>query len=67
MKQILITGGAGFIGSHTADLLLQQNFRVTVYDNFSTGKLSNLNAFHPALRVVQADILNYSLLLKEIC
>jgi len=66
MKRILITGGAGFIGSHTADLFLQQNTEVVVFDNFSSGKLSNLNAFNPKLRVVQADILDYPLLLKEI-
>jgi nucleoside-diphosphate-sugar epimerase len=66
MKHILITGGAGFIGSHTADLLLQQNLHVVVFDNFSTGKLNYLNVFHPNLRVVQADILDYPLLLKEI-
>lgn len=66
MKRILVTGGAGFIGSHTIDLLLEKDVNVVVYDNFSAGKLSNLNVFHPALRVVQGDILDYSLLAKEI-
>ncbi len=38
MKKILITGGAGFIGSHLADYLISQGHEVTVLDNFSTGK-----------------------------
>ncbi len=66
MKRILITGGAGFIGSHTADYILAQGANVIVYDNLSTGKLSNLNVFHPNLRVVQGDVLDYALLQKEI-
>ena len=43
MKQVLITGGAGFIGSHTADTLLAQGFAVRVLDNFSNGTHANLN------------------------
>jgi len=66
MKNILVTGGAGFIGSHTVDFLLEKNKNVIVYDNFSTGKLTNLNVFHPNLRVVQGDILNFSLLQMEV-
>jgi len=66
MKRILITGGAGFIGSHTADYILTRGANVIVYDNFSTGKLTNLNVFHPNLRIVQGDILDYALLQKEI-
>ncbi|MGA1191000.1 MAG: NAD-dependent epimerase/dehydratase family protein [Bdellovibrionota bacterium] len=38
----LITGGAGFIGSHLAEALLQNNQRVRILDNFSTGKLENI-------------------------
>ena len=44
MKQVLITGGAGFIGSHSADALLAQGFAVRVLDNFSNGKHANLDA-----------------------
>ena len=44
MKQVLITGGAGFIGSHTADILLGAGFMVRVLDNFLNGKRANLNA-----------------------
>lgn len=35
MNRVLITGGAGFIGSHTADLLLSSGYEVTLYDNLS--------------------------------
>lgn len=38
IKNIFITGGAGFIGSHICDLLISNGLKVTVYDNFSNGK-----------------------------
>jgi UDP-glucose 4-epimerase len=41
-KKYLITGGAGFIGSHLCELLIEQNHNVVVVDNLSTGKISNL-------------------------
>src|SRR5436190_121790 len=58
---ILVTGGAGFIGSHTVDLLLQQNKTVVVLDNLSSGQLDNLNLTHPKLQFVKGDILDYVL------
>ena len=39
---ILIVGGAGFIGSHTAERLLNTGHNVTIVDNFSTGRYSNI-------------------------
>ena len=42
MKKILITGGAGFIGSNLCKFLLKKNFDITVFDNLSSGKLSNI-------------------------
>ncbi len=65
MKRVMVTGGAGFIGSHTVDLLLDQGLHVIVYDNLSSGKLSNLNLFHPNLQIFQKDILDYQSLVKE--
>lgn len=61
VERILVTGGAGFIGSHSVDLLLSQGFQVTVVDDLSSGKLSYLNTNHPALRFVRGDILDFGL------
>ncbi len=41
--KILVTGGAGFIGSHIVDRLIEDNHKVVVVDNLSTGKKENLN------------------------
>lgn len=43
MARCLVTGGAGFVGSHVVDLLLKKKHEVIVIDNLSTGKLENLN------------------------
>ena len=43
MKKVLVTGGAGFIGSNLVDKLVDDNIEVVVLDNLSTGKLDNLN------------------------
>lgn len=60
-ERVLVTGGAGFIGSHTVDLLLRQDKDVVVLDNLSSGKLSNLDLSHPNLEFVEGDILEYPL------
>jgi UDP-glucose 4-epimerase len=56
-KKSFIIGGAGFIGSHLADVCLEQGCKVWVYDNFSTGRRAHL-AQHPALTVIEGDILD---------
>ena len=57
-KNILVTGGAGFIGSHLVERLLAAGHSVTVIDDLSTGRLENLGAVraHPGLRVVTRRI-----------
>ena len=52
---VLVTGGAGFIGSHTVELLLARGHWVRVVDNFSSGSRANL-AQHERLTVIEADI-----------
>ena len=60
-KKVLVTGGAGFIGSNLVDRLLEQNNTVICLDNFSTGKRENLEqAFkNPAFTLIEGDIRNY--------
>ncbi len=43
MEKILVTGGAGFIGSHLVDKLIEQGYNVTIIDDLSTGKKENVN------------------------
>ena len=43
MKKVIVTGGAGFIGSHLVDKLINKGIEVIVIDNLSTGKKENLN------------------------
>ena len=54
--KILITGGAGFIGSHTAELCIKKGHQVTILDDFSTGRKSNLSTVADGLEVVELDI-----------
>ena len=51
--KVLVTGGAGFIGSHVTDMLIEAGHDVVVVDNLSTGRLSNLN---PKAKFYQVDI-----------
>lgn len=60
-EYILVTGGAGFIGSHTVDLLLRSEKQVLVLDNLSTGRLENLPLNHPNLEMIEGDVLDYHL------
>lgn len=53
--KILITGGAGFIGSHLVDRLIARGDRILVIDNYATGRLDNLTP-HPNLTVIEGTI-----------
>ncbi len=60
--KVLITGGAGFIGSNLVDRLLEQNNKVICLDNFATGKRENLEQAlqHPNFTLIEGDIRNYN-------
>ncbi len=57
-KNILVTGGAGFIGSNLVEALLERGATVVCLDNFSTGKRENIEPFlsHPEFRMIEGDI-----------
>jgi UDP-glucose 4-epimerase len=58
---VLVTGGAGFIGSHLVELLLRQGHAVHVVDDLSTGRVSNISAFidNPRFRFDEADLVTW--------
>jgi nucleoside-diphosphate-sugar epimerase len=63
MSKVLVTGGAGFIGSNLTETLLKQGHLVRVLDNFSTGRRENLvfdKAF-PSLEIIEGDICDLSI------
>jgi nucleoside-diphosphate-sugar epimerase len=66
--QNVVTGGAGFIGSHLSEALLEKGHRVRIVDDFSTGKAENIELlaarFSGALEVVEEDVCN-DLALKQ--
>ena len=61
-SRVLVTGGAGFIGSNLVDSLLNSGNSVVCLDNFSTGKRENLKEFinSPAFKLIEGDIRNYN-------
>ena len=59
-KTILVTGGAGFIGSNIIEYLLKKNNRITCLDNFTTGKRENIENFlsNPHFKFIEGDVTN---------
>jgi len=64
-KKILVTGGAGFIGSHTVDALIKEGAKVIVVDNLSTGRKENLNPHSKFYEINIADPKIEKILEKE--
>ncbi len=55
MKRVLVSGGAGFIGSHLVEALLERGHKVRVLDNFSTGKRNNLRGVRNDIEILAGD------------
>lgn len=67
-KNILVTGGAGFIGSHLIEALLAAGNFVVCLDNFATGKISNISDFlkNPNFTLIEGDIRDFSVCEKAV-
>lgn len=59
METALVTGGAGFIGSHLVRRLLAEGYAVRVLDNFATGRRSNLEPLAREIELIEGDIQSY--------
>ena len=57
----LVTGGAGFIGSHLCERLISRGEQAIILDNYSTSSISNIGGFQQQVKVVEGNILNKSL------
>ena len=64
MSKVLVTGGAGFIGSNIVEELVRRGEEVRVFDNFITGKRENLGPFKDNIEIVEGDIRNSDMLLE---
>jgi len=56
MQKVLVTGGAGFVGSHLIEQLVKENKTITVVDDFSNGSLKNLEPFKENIEIINFDI-----------
>ena len=66
-KNVLITGGAGYIGTHLVKILLDDNYKVTILDNFTFGRnpIKDIEN-HPNLTVIEGDIANIKDLVRAV-
>jgi len=66
LAKILVTGGAGFIGSNLCATLLETGHEVRVFDNLSTGKRENLSDYADSLELIEGDIRDYESIEKAV-
>ncbi|MFC2071625.1 NAD-dependent epimerase/dehydratase family protein [Chloroflexota bacterium] len=64
MREVVITGGVGFIGSHLTEELVREDYHVTILDDLSNGKLGNIEGVLDIVEFVKDSISNLSLLLE---
>lgn len=62
--KVIVTGGAGFIGSHLVELLVKKRFKVIVIDNFITGRKENLKKIENKIKIVNANVNNFKIIEK---
>ncbi|MEM1639908.1 MAG: SDR family NAD(P)-dependent oxidoreductase, partial [Desulfurococcaceae archaeon] len=67
-QQVLVTGGAGFIGSHLVDKLVENNYMVIVIDNLSSGSIENIKHHleKGSVKFVHGDLKNKDFILKAV-
>lgn len=65
-KKVLVTGGAGFIGSNLVMELLKRGFSVKVLDNFSSGKRDNIKMFEKDVELIEGDIRSYHIVREAV-
>ena len=64
-EKVVVTGGAGFIGSHITEKMVELGAEVTVIDNLYAGKMENLAAVKDKIKFVKGDIMDFEMLKKE--
>jgi len=64
--KVLVTGGAGFIGSHVVEELIVKGYEVRVLDNLSTGRLENLKHVEETVEVIIGDVRDYGKVLEAV-
>lgn len=66
MSKYLVTGGAGFIGSHIATRLVRDGHQVRILDNLSTGSLNNVEHIRSEIEVIEADLVDADAVLQAV-
>lgn len=66
MSRYLVTGGAGFIGSHIAEALVKKREEVVVFDNFYSGRQENIQPFLKKIELIEGDLRNFKELAKAV-